>query len=333
MKYIKETPFTNFHFSKKLNCQTRKRALTLEEITILKRYYFSRYGYLGIENNDVYGEVKEKQHWVNQKFKSRGTTKLTPMNAEQFSLELFFCSYHLQGMALVDLANLKKKDLHLIEISDNFIEDSAAKGFEDALNESPKILCYEINITRQKTSHPTRIIAKVNLLTPFLYPFGSYIDESKAFSEEELEDYIFPIFDNDNNSEEIKFRRMTYMNYLVNVNLKRIAKRLKLADGITFYSARHSYASALYHANVPMGLIAQNMGRNPYEIETYLKEFDKENIYKANLKLLVSEQDEYKKALEERRNEARRNIKEEGKDKKLKWFEDIWRGYDKESIL
>ncbi len=51
---------------------------------------------------------------------------------------------------------------------------------------------------------------------------------------------------------------------------------------ITFYPARHTYASALYHANVPMGLIAQNMGRNPAEIETYLKDFDRDSVIDAN---------------------------------------------------
>ena len=56
---------------------------------------------------------------------------------------------------------------------------------------------------------------------------------------------------------------------------------------ITFYSARHTYASALYHANVPMGLIAQNMGRNPAEIETYLKDFDRDSVIDANQYLLL----------------------------------------------
>ena len=334
-EYIKETPFTTFQFSKKLNCQTRKRALTLQEITLLMKYYLQRYGYYGTENNDVFGEVKQKQYCINQKFKLRGTTKLTPINAEQFSLALFLCSYHFQGMALVDLANLKKKDLHLIEITDNakFIKDSATNGHEYAMNNLRKILCYEINTTRQKTTHPTRVIVNAKHLMPYLYPFGSYIDENNTFDENKLEDYIFPIFDKDNDSEEKKFGRMTYMNYLVNVNLKRIAKRLGLADGITFYSARHSYASALYHANVPMGLIAQNMGRNTSEIETYLKEFDVENIYRANLKLFVSEQDEYKDKVEELRNETRQKLKEQGRDKTLEWFEELWQYYDEDPLL
>ena len=167
---------------------------------------------------------------------------------------------------------------------------------------------------------------------PYLNPFGSYLLESDEFDEDELEDYLFPIFDKDDDTEEKKFGRMTYMNYLVNVNLKRIAKRLGFAEGITFYSARHSYASALYHANVPMGLIAQNMGRNPAEIETYLKEFDVENIYKANEKALITGQEDFLKIAEkqkqERRNKARKELEEKGDFDKLKMLEGIWRYID-----
>ena len=90
--YIKDTPFSNFTFSKKLNTQTRKRALTIDEITKLMRYYYLRYGRLGIEDNEVYNEHSEKQYWVNQKFKLRGQNKLTPINSEQFALALYLTS-------------------------------------------------------------------------------------------------------------------------------------------------------------------------------------------------------------------------------------------------
>lgn len=51
------------------------------------------------------------------------------------------------------------------------------------------------------------------------------------------------------------------------------------------HCARHTYASRLYHADVPLPLIAQNMGRNPAEIETYLKEFDTDKIISANKRI------------------------------------------------
>ena len=136
-------------------------------------------------------------------------------------------------------------DLHIIEITDRkkFIKDAAESGYDYAIDNLRRKYCYEIITTRQKTNHPTKIIVDVNLLMPYLYPFGSYINGERVLSENELEDYIFPIFDKDNDTEDKKFSRMAYMNYLVNVNLKRIARRLGLSDGITFYTARHHLLS------------------------------------------------------------------------------------------
>ena len=109
-----------------------------------------------------------------------------------------------------------------------------------------------------------------------------------------------------------------------NVNLKRIAKRLGMPP-ITFYSARHSYASQLYHANVPIGLIAQNMGRNPSEIQTYLKEFDTINIVDANNKSLIVGQDIFKefsaKEEEKHQDEIREALKAKGDTEGLARYE------------
>lgn len=143
---------------------------------------------------------------------------------------------------------------------------------------------------------------------PYLNPFGSYFEDYDQLDEEDMERYLFPIFDHNNDDAETKFCRMTYMNYLVNVNLKRIAKRLGMPP-MTFYSARHSYASQLYHANVPIGLIAQNMGRNTSEIETYLKEFNVNSIVSANNKSLIVGQDLFKEMAKKQDKERQDNIR------------------------
>lgn len=74
------------------------------------------------------------------------------------------------------------------------------------------------------------------------------------------------------------------------------------------------------------------MGRNPSEIETYLKEFDIENIYKANEKALITGQEDFLKIAEkqkqERRNKARKELEEKGDFDKLKMLEGIWRYID-----
>lgn len=331
--YIKDNPFENFSFSRKLNTQTTKRALSLDEITKLMRYYYQRYGMVGIEDNNVYGEHDEKQYWVNQKFKLRGENKLTPINAEQFSLALYLTSYHFQGLALIDIANLKLKDLRLIEVVDNekFLKDSAKYGPDYAEQHKRKVLHYDINTYRAKTHHYTRIVVECQNMMPYLNPFGSYFDDYGMLDEEDYNRYLFPIFDHNNDSPKVKFCRITYMNYLVNVNLKRIAKRLGMPP-ITFYSARHSYASQLYHANVPVGLIAQNMGRNPAEIQTYLKEFDTMSIVEANNKSLIVGQplfkELHKREKKKRQDAIRKNLLEKGDEEGLELYESFLKWYE-----
>lgn len=339
-EYIKESPLANHNWNADLNCQTRKRALSIGEITTLMQYYYDTYGMLGL--NERPNLEKTKVHYWNQKFKPRGTTKLTPIDAEQFSLALFLCSYLFQGLALVDLAKLKRKDLKIVEVINEkkWMEDAAEHGIEYANSNKEVTEYYEIYTQREKTNHPTRIMCEVQTLIPYLNPFGSCINGCE--DEDELEEYVFPIYDKDNDDEYVKFGRMNYATYLVNVNLKRVAEKVGIGGGITFYSARHSYASNLYHSNVPVGLIAQNMGRNPADIETYLKEFDKTKIIAANEKAFVTGQDEFKLAWEQqikkRRNEVNTNVSSQKQNedkiillKKLK--EQIEQELKKESVL
>lgn len=311
-EYIKESPLANHNWNADLNCQTRKRALSIGEITTLMQYYYDTYGMLGLNKRP--NLEKTKVHYWNQKFKPRGTTKLTPIDAEQFSLALFLCSYLFQGLALVDLAKLKRKDLKIVEVINEkkWMEDAAEHGIEYANSNKEVTEYYEIYTQREKTNHPTRIMCEVQTLIPYLNPFGSCINGCE--DEDELEEYVFPIYDKDNDDEYVKFGRMNYATYLVNVNLKRVAEKVGIGGGITFYSARHSYASNLYHSNVPVGLIAQNMGRNPADIETYLKEFDKTKIIAANEKAFVTGQDEFRLAWEEEKKKQRSELNEQKTD-------------------
>ncbi len=310
--YIKESPMANFNCKEGLNCETRKRALSIADITTLMQYYYDTYGMIGDKKRP--NLEKTKVHYWNQKFKPRGTTKLTPIDAEQFSLALFLCSYLFQGLALVDLAKLKRKDIKIIEIVNEkkWMEDAAEHGIEYANSNKEVTEYYEIYTQREKTNHPTRIMCEAQSLLPYLNPFDSYLTGIE--DEEELEEYVFPIYDKDNDDEYVKFERMNYATYLVNVNLKRVAEKVGIGNDITFYSARHSYASNLYHSDVPVGLIAQNMGRNPADIETYLKAFDKNKIIEANEKSLITGQKEFMSIRKELERKRRRELKEMNTD-------------------
>ena len=290
--YIKQSPLEGYTHIRKLDTKTKKRALSLPEIAKLNKYYFDTYGFNGKGKVDL--EITKKHYW-NKKFQRRGTTKLTPIDAEQLSLCLFMCSYYMQGLALVDMANLKWSDMQDFEVVDRqkFLSDTALHGVEYAQEHKQVTEYYKIEVARAKTNHPVRIIVEETILLPFLLPFTK--DLKGLTEEEEDETYVFPIYSAMDDTPSKKFGRMNYATYLVNNNIKRVGEKLGI-KGITFYSARHSYASNLYHNNVSIGLIAQNMGRNPAEIETYLKEFEDENIIRANELSYLTGQPEYKEA-------------------------------------
>ena len=290
--YIKQSPLEGYTHIRKLDIRTKKRALSLPEIAKLHKYYFDTYGFKGDGQTDL--EITKKHYW-NKKFQRRGTTKLTPIDAEQLSLCLFLCSYYMQGLAVVDMANLKWKDMQDLEVVDKkkFLSDTALHGIEYAQEHKQVAEYYKIEVARAKTNHPVRIIVEVGVLLPFLLPFTN---DLKGLTEEEQDEtYVFPIYSAIDDTPSKKFGRMNYATYLVNNNIKRVGDKLGI-KGITFYSARHSYASNLYHNNVSIGLIAQNMGRNPAEIETYLKDFEDENIIRANELSYLTGQPEYKEA-------------------------------------
>ena len=127
--YIEKSPLENYSYIRKLDTRTKKRALSLPEITKIMRYYADTYGVLGNKKPNI--EVCKKHYW-NKSFKRRGETKLTPIDAEQLSISLFLCSYLMQGLALVDLANLKWKDFQDYEIvnKNKYLRDSALYGMD-----------------------------------------------------------------------------------------------------------------------------------------------------------------------------------------------------------
>lgn len=277
-KYIEKSPLDGYTHIKKLDIHTKKRALNLSELASLEEYYINTYGIWGDKKTNL---EQTKKHYWNKKFKRRGTTKLTTIDAEQLSLILYFCSYYFQGLALVDLAKLKWKDLQKYQLVDTekFNTDVAIHGLEYAQNNKEYKNLYKIEIARAKTNHSVRIVIEQDAIDMYLNPLiPNDVDED---DEEYGERYVFPIFADVDNTASKRFGRMTYATYLVNNNLKRVGDKLGI-KGITFYSARHTYASVLYHNNVSTGLIAQNMGRNPADIETYLKDFEDESILKAN---------------------------------------------------
>jgi len=321
-KWITASPLENYEHVKKLDLSTTKRALSMPEIVKLGAYYIESYGILGEKEKPV--EEKCHKHYWNKSFRRRGTTKLTPMDAEKLSLALFLISYSFQGLALVDLAKLKWGDLKKISIIDNeqysYLSGKYGKDYADENVERKD--CYEIDILRSKTGKPVKIVVEIGNVIMYLNPF---IPDGYDVDDEEIkDDYIFPIYSSIDDTERKRFGRMNYAIYLVNVNLKRIGEHLGIPN-LTFYAARHTYASNLYHAEVSTSLIAQNMGRSTAEIETYLKSFEQAKILEANAKMFPTGTEAYQKGKKEKPVDEK--VKKAREESELRWYESIIEKY------
>ena len=270
------SPFHGFRLSRRLDVRTAKRALETGELEAIVRYYLDTYYYKTNRKPDV--KTMQRRYWRSRVYGADGTVRQAAIDAEQFSLALFICSYIFQGLALVDLARLKWKDMVCIEIPDKekYDRDRTTYGLRYAEVHKATATFYEINLVRAKTQHPTRVLVERSVAWPYMVPF---LGPGKARGN----DFVFPIYFDEDPVHQ--FERITYANNVINQSLQRVAKRIGLTRKVTFYAARHTYASRLYHADVPLPLIAQNMGRNPAEIETYLKEFDTDKIISANKRI------------------------------------------------
>ncbi len=168
------------------------------------------------------------------------------------SQNFFLFSYLTQGMNFVDIANLKW--------TENIIED-------------------RIHYIRQKTKKPFSIKIQGKLKELLKY----YREEWGNGS-----DYIFPLLENGLASQTIKNRLKAKLKK-VNEDLKLIAEAVGIENNknITFYVARHTYATVLKRKGVSVGLISDALGHKTESItQTYLDSFENEAMDKANENLL-----------------------------------------------
>lgn len=115
----------------------------------------------------------QRRYWRNRVYGPDGTVRQAAIDAEQFSLALFICSYIFQGLALVDLARLKWKDMVCIEIPDKekYDRDRTTYGLRYAEVHKATATFYEINLVRAKTQHPTRVLVERSVAWPYMVPF------------------------------------------------------------------------------------------------------------------------------------------------------------------
>jgi integrase/recombinase XerD len=155
---------------------------------------------------------------------------------DRFALDLFLFSFYCRGMNFADIAELTVGSIRDMRI------------------------VYERKKTGKSYSVP--VSAKA----------GAILDRYRRRGE----DYLFPIFTTGaHTTDQQKFNRTHKVKAQVNAALKRLAVMAGISPvGFVFYSARHSYATALKMRGVGVEMIAEALGHSDIKTtELYLKSF------------------------------------------------------------
>lgn len=162
--------------------------------------------------------------------------------------DLFVFSYAARGMAFVDIAYLKKANIHGDYIS----------------------------YCRKKTG--ARLEIKIESQIGRL--IKKYTNPNSR--------YVFPILDDISSDDEQEvYRHYQSKLASFNRKLKTLASMVDEPLKLTTYVARHSWATAARNTNIPMSIISEGLGhKSERTTRIYLASFDESLIDEANVKLL-----------------------------------------------
>lgn len=165
-------------------------------------------------------------------------------------LAYFLLMFFLRGMPFIDLAYLRKSDV---------------KG---------NLLVYHRHKTGRRMT--------VQITPEAVKLLDECRDRNKASP------YLFPVLDATLTDEAEVYR--SYLKELRRFNSQLRALSKVLLGGavkISSYTARHSWATLMYHMGIPVGIICEALGHSSIRVtETYLKPFGNEKVDKANRKLI-----------------------------------------------
>ena len=208
-------------------------------------------------------EVKDTRQLFNGIFMGYEETRKRALNIEQLravaeadledtpSLEmardLFILSYYLRGIPFIDLAYLRKTDIH-----DN-------------------VLCYH----RSKTGRALSIT-----LEPWMWEI---IERYRC--ENPDSPYLLRIIRRPGSIPEER-RQYESALRLYNKHLYRLSTRLGLGVRLTSYVARHTWATLAYNEDIPVAKISAGLSHASEEItHTYLRSFSTEQLAVVNLQM------------------------------------------------
>ena len=163
---------------------------------------------------------------------------------------LFILMFLLRGLPFVDLAYLRKSDLH------------------------GNVLSYR----RRKTGR-----SLVVTLTP-----EAMLLLSRYMSKDDSSPYLFPLLQSPEGTKEA-YREYQLALRSFNYQLALLGEILGLGDRLSSYTPRHTWATLAYYCEVHPGIISEAMGHSSITVtETYLKPFRNKKIDEANRKVIDS---------------------------------------------
>ena len=162
--------------------------------------------------------------------------------------ELFVLMFLLRGLPFVDLAYLRKSDLH-----DNVI-----------------------TYRRRKTGRPL----SVTLTPEAMAILKRYMNRDSSSP------YLFSLLESrEGTKEAYREYQLALRNF--NYQLMILKQVLGLTSEVSSYTARHTWATMAYYCEVHPGVISEAMGHSSITVtETYLKPFKNKKIDEAN-KLII----------------------------------------------
>lgn len=155
---------------------------------------------------------------------------------ERLYVDLFLFSFYCRGMNLADIAELRKSNVNAGRLT--YRRKKTGRAFDIRL-----------------------VPQAVRILERYAGPSP----------------YLFPIYDEGTTTEQLRHQRKSLVTRLTNRGLKKTAERIGLPESekLVFYTARHTYATALKQKGVSVEMISELLGHDSIlTTRAYLKDFE-----------------------------------------------------------
>ncbi len=273
-KIVKENPIKGYNGDKKMNFETKKRALSYDQISRIEYNFVSKY-FVTKEQIDSIKQMNQEQiisikdKELREYYRNIIDNRIN-IYSESFAVGLFLLSYNMQGLALIDLLSLKKSDFQIYNYSNK-------QSLQDNLLNPESKQYFRVETKRNKTGKNVTIFIPIDQFMMFCnIIFNGHFNPDLIGDD----DYFFPVFSKQMTEIEA-FKKKQILQVMLNRKLKSFAKKIGINSDITFYTARHSFASIMNWNGINPSLIAQMMGRDVADIQVYLKQFNDNQIIES----------------------------------------------------